>query len=184
MARYYVDLESIFDRQSVYPRAETLEMAARAKIVYDDIYYIEEEFFFGINQEKGLVAEFKRNSAGFDAVVCDSQTIKVPDVICDKITIFGFSEWGYCDGEFILKFTDGSEEKATAAYLDMRWNGNATYDCDKNLYSEHNRVFKRISDRSIYYTTTILRNKESGLSKIIFPDHMFMNIMAITLEKD
>ena len=113
----------------------------------------------------------------------------VNNILIKKITLFGFSVWGYFKEKFILKCTDQSEEIALAYFSDVSYPLALSIDnvmgMDRQIYRDGSQVFcDFIWDRQkgfMYYFTTEFQHAKQ-VNKIIFPDNCLMHIFAITLE--
>ena len=189
MKRFYADLKPVFNRRYVFPAGtETDKMRP---------YFVEENFRFGVIEKDGAAVLIERNEAKMDNAVCDGQTVGTPDVPCGRAVIAGISSWGFYKENFTLKFSDGSVDYARAKFYDWCWPAKFIIESSLGLETEECTDYNHIlasypkpydeksgPDYYIYYYVTELGIKGRKLRQIIFPDNMFMNIFAITLEAD
>jgi len=188
MKRYYVDLKPVFNQRYVFPYNDKLPS------------FLEENFKFGEVGKDGLIVFIDRNADKQDNAFCDGQTIDVPDVPCDRVAIAGTCGWGIYKEDFRLEFADGTVDYAMAKFYDQNWAAKpaieASMDWDAAEYTDYNHILAsyeksdieqhepRYKECYIYYYITDIKTKGRRLRRIIFPDNMFMNIFAITLEAE
>ena len=185
MKRHYINLKPFFNKRHVYPASTILDPRHP--------YYVEECFKFGEVEGDGVFAYLTRNQDMMDNMNCADQVIEIDDLFCDRIVILGTCCWGIYKEQFELRFSDGTIEYADAKFYDWYWPAEpaikASFDLEAKEFSDYNHIFAKFVKRDnekeycfMYYYKTDLKIKGRKLKQIVFPDNMFMNIFAITLE--
>lgn len=198
MKRYFVDLKPCFNSRMVYPK--NYKVTDGKYIGINNHFFTEENFKFGEISKAGVFACFERNKKLLDNIEPESQIIEIPEIPCDRISVFGYGSWGFYKEKIKLLFSDGSIDyaKVSLYYVlgNIQYTIGVSYFGERKMYSEYENVFgqyKGVShadgkvqekDFSIYYCITELEIKGRKLRQIVLPDNICVNIMAITLESD
>ena len=190
MKKYYLNISDAFDTRVVYDKASAHEAELKHELGINNLYIDEKDFkFFQVVRKSNLSFVFRRNENLMDNASCRNQIVECPSVPCRKISILGTCNWGYFSEDFVLKFDDGSESKLYATFADWIFPFDKMADCysekGAEFYLEKHRVFDKYQSNGpeviLSYTTADF-GKTRLLDKLVFPDNMFMNVFAVTLE--
>ena len=188
MSKIYLDLTEHYNHTMVLEDNIQLDDENNVGIVE---HYIKKDTFRlnEIIQNGDLECIFRKNEKGQDNVICNSQVLKIKRQKIRKITIFGFSCWGYFKEYLTLKCTNGTKFNAKAHFADFAYSGlnvaKVSLKKDRENYVDMSKEFCSLDLNTgtgyMYYYETEY-DKLIEVDEIIFPDNCFMNIFAITLE--
>ncbi len=190
MKKYYLNIADTFDTRIVYDSEAAQEAAQRNALGVNNLYIDEKDFkFFQVVRKDNMAFVFRRNELLMDNAVCRNQTVDCCSIPCRKISIAGICNWGYYSEDFILKFTDGSESKLYATFADwiFPFDKQAEYESERGreFNLEKHRVLASFNTNGpevvLSYSTADF-GKTRLLDKLMFPDNIFMNVFAVTLE--
>ena len=190
MGKLYLDLTKIYNHKMVLPEGSTADDENNLGI--SDHFIKENSFKFNEIVKNGdCECIFRRNEKGQDNVICNSQVLKIKRQKIRKITVFGFSCWGYFKEYLILKCANGTKFNAKAHFADFAYSGlnvaKVSLGKDRENYVDMSKEFCSLDLNTgtgyMYYYETEY-DKLIEVDEIIFPDNCFMNIFAITLDTE
>lgn len=132
--------------------------------------------------------DFEFALENYDNIFCENQEIEI-NQIAKTINILGFSYWGDNYEFFKVVYDDGTTELLKVMLPD--WSHaveNAPVNMQFELFDckvKTGEIFlssgKTVHMTHLHHFSGTLKN-DKVISKIVFPDNMFMHILAITLE--
>lgn len=188
MSKEFLDLRELCSRKLIYSEQEATPWSEELGL--EGYILRESDFPYNTVLCRGDVeCMFRKDPAGNDCVICDSQVLDVGNAAMRSIVFVGICTWGFFTENFKLEFTDGTTEFARAYFSDVCYPlfraAQDNIGRDEQRFLDGCKIFctfegERGKGYICYYRTEFPRKKI--LKRIHFPDNCLMNILAITLE--
>ena len=184
----FLDLGCYMNRRIFFPTAEEALASEHAREW--DISSCE-DLFSALVEGRETAYRFCRNREFQDNVACGAQKIDAGGVLCDRVSLAGFSVWGEFRETFFFRFRN-REEKREIFFRDLTDVNYIPFSGDGDAEREwFAQAAPRLRDLTIQnsfgprtvhlYEQTFVFPEADALEEIVLPDNPLMRIFAITV---